>query len=318
MMGRRVTGPSDYELLAVSYMSGDNLRELLAPLPEQVPLVVVDNAQNRDRVRELVSARPHGRYIDSGGGKGFAKAANMGARTSGYDYIVFVNPDSRPQAAVIEALVEQLRSDPGLGAVAATLVHPGGGTEIGVGGWEPSVARAAVQALGVHKRFSRLGIWAQPKAGEEVSLDWLSGGCMAVRRQTFLDLGCFDERYFVYNEDMTFGRSLRLGGYRQELRTDLLVPHAAGSSGGSTNMARLRGASFVDYVRRHNSPVAAQTMRLLLVFGTLARVVQRTLQGDRARAAMFLSYATGLVFGTGVLPGVPEVAASAQNSDQQT
>lgn len=206
-------------------------------------------------------------------------AAELDARV-----IVFANPDSRPTVEVFDALVAQLRSGPGLGAVAALLVEPDGQVDIGVGGWEPSVPRAAVHAAGLHKCFRGCGLWARPEPGESIDLDWLNGGCMAVRRQTLLDLGGFDERYFVYNEDMTFGRTLREAGYRQELRTDLLVPHAAGSSGGgSTNMARLRGASMADYVRRYNSPAAALAIRLLLMLGTLLRIGQSAVKRDRPR-----------------------------------
>jgi N-acetylglucosaminyl-diphospho-decaprenol L-rhamnosyltransferase len=303
----------DFELIAVSYLSTENLQQLLAPLPEDVSIVVVDNARNTDGARQLVARRPHGRYVDSGGGKGYAKAANLGVRSSTYEYLIFVNPDSRPTIEVFDALVAQLRSDSRLGAVSALMVGSDDRAEIGVGGWEPSVIRAAVHAAGLHKRFPRWGLWARPEPGERIDLDWVSGACMAVRRQTLLDLGGFDERYFVYNEDMTFGRSLRQAGYRQELRTDLLVPHAAGSSGGdaagssgggSTNMARLRGASIVDYVRRYNSAGAALAIRLLLLIGTAVRIAQSAARRDAPRAAMFRSYAKGLIFGTGRLPGV--------------
>jgi N-acetylglucosaminyl-diphospho-decaprenol L-rhamnosyltransferase len=301
-----VVSNSDYELVAVSYHSGDNLRQLLGGLPDDIPVAIVDNARNADSVRELTEVRRNGRYVDSGGGKGYAKAANLGARTSTYDYLVFINPDSRPTAEVFGELVAELRGDPRLGAVSALLVEPSGRPEIGVGGWEPSISRAAVHAAGLHKLFPRRGIWARPKATEGIELDWLTGACMAVRRQTFLELGGFDERYFVYNEDMTFGRALRHSDYRQSLRTDLLVPHTGGGSGGSTNMARLRGASFVDYVRRHNSPFAAEMMRLSLLLGTWLRMCQRGLRRDRVGARMFWSYGVGLLCGTGILPSVPD------------
>lgn len=305
-----MTGGKDYELVAVSYLSAVNLRQLFAALPDDQPMVVVDNAQNADGVRELVQSRTGGRYVDSGGGKGYANAANLGIRTSQYNYVVFINPDSRPKVEIFDALVDQLRRESGLGAVAALMVGLDGESEIGVGGWEPSVKRAAVHAAGLHKRLPLEGIWARPNPGDQIALDWLSGACMAVRRQTLLDFGGYDERYFVYNEDMAFGRQLRQAGYRQQLRTDLIVPHAAGSSGGGlTSMARLRGASIVAYVRRYNAPLTAQVIRALLLIGTLLRIGQSLARRDKARVAMFRSYAKGLLLGRGQLPGVPEPTA---------
>ena len=72
-------------------------------------------------------------------------------------------------------------------------------------------------------------------------------------REPFLALGGFDERLFVYNEDMAYGRRLREAGLRQRLRTDVLIPHVGGGSGGArTRMFQMRGASMNDYVRDHN------------------------------------------------------------------
>jgi len=42
---------------------------------------------------------------------------------------------------------------------------------------------------------------------------------MALRRQTFLDFGCFDEDFYVYNDDVALGRQSRARGFHQRLRT---------------------------------------------------------------------------------------------------
>ena len=292
----------DFELVAVSYHSRRHLQQLLASLPGDVPVVIVDNARGADRVAELVADRPNGRYLDSGGGKGYAKASNMGVRTSTYEFVVFVNPDSRPTVDVFRTLIASLRDDPTLGSCSAVAVHDDGRPQLGVGGWEPTLRRVFVHSFGLHKLLPSSGIWAPPRVGEIVERDWLSGTCMAIRRDTFLRLGGWDERYFVYNEDMAFGRRLREAGLRQVIRGDVRVPHLSGSSGAaSTTMSRLRGAAMVTYLRQYHSAGAVALMRGLLLTGYLLRVVQRALTWRWQQAVEFLAYIRGLSFGGGDL-----------------
>lgn len=297
-----MTNSYDFELVLVSYHSRQHLERLLAGLPADLPLVIVDNALGADRVNELMTGHPCWRYLDSGGGKGYAKAANLGVQTSTYEFIIFGNPDSRPTVDVFQALVDQLRNDPQVGSCSAAAMDGDGRPELGVGGWEPSVPRVLVHAFGLHKLLPAAGIWGPPPLGEVVERDWLSGTCMAVRRDTFLSLGGWDERYFVYNEDMAFGRKLREAGLRQLIRGDLHVPHSGGGSGaGSVYMSRLRGAAMASYLREYHNAAVAAVMRGLLVVGYLIRVLQRMLIGRRTQAADFLAYVRGLLFGRGHL-----------------
>jgi N-acetylglucosaminyl-diphospho-decaprenol L-rhamnosyltransferase len=290
----------DFELVTVSYHSRRHLEQLLASLPGDVPVVIVDNARGADRVAELVADRPNGRYLDSGGDKGYARAANLGVRTSTYEAIVFVNPDTRPTVDVFRTLTASLQDDPTIGSCSAVAVHTDGRPQLGVGGWEPTLSRVFAHSFGFHKLLPSAGIWAPPRVGEIVERDWLSGTCMAIRRNTFLRLGGWDERYFVYNEDMAFGRKLREAGLRQVIRGDIQVTHLSGGSGAaSSTMSRLRGAAMVTYLRQYHSAGAVALMRGLLLTGYLLRVVQRALTGRWRQAGEFLAYIRGLSLGRG-------------------
>jgi GT2 family glycosyltransferase len=214
---------------------------------------------------------------------------------------VFGNPDSRPTPEVFGILVAQLRDDPTIGSCSAIALHDGQ-PQLGVGGWEPSLGRVFVHSFGLHKLFPAAGIWAPPRVGEIVERDWLSATCMAIRRATFLRLGGWDERYFVYSEDMAFGRKLREAGLRQVIRGDVQVPHlSGGSGGGSAYMSRLRGAAMSFYLREYHHASTVALMRTLLVTGTLLRAGQRVLTLRWKQAGDFLAYVRGLLFGRGDL-----------------
>jgi N-acetylglucosaminyl-diphospho-decaprenol L-rhamnosyltransferase len=292
-----------YELVIVSYRSRPQIEGLLAGLPADLPLVIVDNAGDQDGLTALISDRPNARYLD-GGGNGFAKAANLGARTTRHEYVIFVNPDCRPSEQNLDALIATLVASPTLASSAATMTTADGDVEIGTGGWEPTLRRAVVHAIGLHKLLPEAGLFARPRPYLPVTVEWTTGACMAVRLSTFIGLGCFDERFYVYNEDVAFGRSAREKGLVQALRTDILVPHAAGGSGApSSEMMRLRGASMARYVSQHNPPQIAYLIRISLALGYLTRVAEQLLARNRPRAREHFSYVLGVLTGRATVAG---------------
>ncbi len=297
------TAARDVELVVVAYRSREQVTQMLAGLPADLPLVVVDNSDGADGLADVVLARPGGRYL-AGGGVGFARAANMGARSSAAEHLVFVNPDTRPTEEDIARLVEDVATDPRCSASAGVLIEPDGRAQIGVGGWEPTLRRVAVHALGLHKVWPRSGVFARPELDRPATVDWVSGGCMAVRRQVFLDLGCFDEDFFVYNEDVAFGRASRERGLHQVLRTDVAIHGSSGGSGApSLEMMRLRGANMRRYLHKHHRAASAAPMVACLVAGYAVRALERVLRGDRRQAREHWAYATGAFTGRAMVGG---------------
>jgi N-acetylglucosaminyl-diphospho-decaprenol L-rhamnosyltransferase len=296
-------GRRDVELVVVAYRSRAQVEQMLAGLPTDLPLVVVDNSDGSDGLADVVRARPAGRYLE-GGGVGFARAANKGARSSSAEFLVFLNPDTRPTAEVIDTLVADVATDPRCAASGGVLVEDDGRPQLGVGGWEPTVFRAAVHAAGLHKLAPQRGIFARPTVGEPLEVDWISGPCMAVRRQTFLELGCFDESFYVYNEDMAFGRTVREHGLHERLRTDVPVRGSSGGSGApSLEMMRLRGASMRRYVSGHHSLPVALAIAGLIGLGYVVRAVEHTALRKRQRAREHWAYAMGAFTGRATVGG---------------
>jgi GT2 family glycosyltransferase len=117
---------------------------------------------------------------------------------------------------------------------------------------------------------------------------------MALHRQRFLDLGGFDERFYVYSEDVAFGRAVRLSTLHQKLRTDIAVSHASGGSGApSLEMMRLRGASIARYLRHNKSPLPARGLAAIVGMGYLVRALAQAVTGRRQRSREHLEYAKG-------------------------
>ncbi len=151
--------------------------------------------------------------------KGFSANHNQAfARSSGQLFCV-MNPDIRLDSEVFSALHACLQNL--AVGIAAPLVMNEQGTMEDSARHFPTPLKIFCKALG--------GCWGSDYAveGKTVFPDWVAGMCMLFRREVFEKLGGFDERYFLYYEDVDMCVRLRLQGYQVALCPDASVVHYA-------------------------------------------------------------------------------------------
>ena len=100
------------------------------------------------------------------------------------------------------------------------------------------------------------GAWARRYAASlvavERTVDWVSGACLLVRREAALEAGLFDERFFLYEEDVDFCASLRARGGRILFTPAVEVVHLRGRSAGASDAAaRHYDRSHLAFYRKH-------------------------------------------------------------------
>lgn len=176
------------------------------------------------------------------GNPGFAAAANQGAARGDAPWILFLNPDCFPSAGDVEELLARARALPGAAAVGPCLRGPDG-----------VAARAGgVDLAGLARWLERVG----PSRGL-TEVDWVAGTCLLVRREAWQQVGGFDERYFLYCEDVDLCRRLRRRGWRVAVAGSVGVTHLGGASfpDEPTRRAEYRRARRL-YLRRHGGPLA--------------------------------------------------------------
>ena len=216
----------DARVVIVNHRSGDRLGRLLDVLArEAAEVVVVDNdsGDGSDRAAEAMAAsNEQVRLIRLLTNTGFSAGANDGARGASTDWLVFVNPDVHAKPGDLPAL---LASTPG-GVVAPVQTDERGTPRLESAGFDPSLPRFVVWALLPSRMHGRLGPWiAAPSDQQDMTVDWVSGAMLAIRRDLFERLGGFDERYFLYVEDVDLGRRAREAGAPVTLRGRVRVYH---------------------------------------------------------------------------------------------
>jgi N-acetylglucosaminyl-diphospho-decaprenol L-rhamnosyltransferase len=183
---------------------GATLEALAGQLRVEDELVVVDNASSDRTIAAAEAAAPEARIVESGGNAGFAAGCQLGARASRAPLLFFLNPDAVPAAGCVDALRACAADRPAWGAWQALVtledgrhVNTSGNLVHWLGfGW----------AAGLGEPLDQAG--SSPR-----EVGFASGAAMVVRRCAWDAAGGFDERYFMYGEDLDLSLRLRLAGW---------------------------------------------------------------------------------------------------------
>jgi N-acetylglucosaminyl-diphospho-decaprenol L-rhamnosyltransferase len=210
---------SDTPRLAIVVVAYDSADDLAASLPrvraqmaEGDELVVVDNASS-DATAERAGA--WAQVVRSERNRGFAGGCRLGADATTAPLVLFLNPDAVPAAGCLDALRAAAADHPDWGAWQATVTMDGGATV--------NTAGNVVHFLGI----GWAGGYGRPAAsvGGDRECGFPSGAALVVRREAWDALDGFDERYFMYGEDLDLGLRLWLGGWRCGVATAAVVEH---------------------------------------------------------------------------------------------
>ena len=192
---------------------------------DTLELIVVDNASSDgspDYLRALGARDPRVRLLRNERNLGFSGPNNQGVSASRGAFIATLNNDAPPEPGWLAALLDVARSDPAAGSVASRMVFahaPGIVQSAGI-----SIDRAAI-AWDRH-----VGRSVAESDGAVTEVFGASAGAALYRREMLDRLGGFDERFFLYLEDVDLAWRARLAGWRALHAPQAVVRHAHSAS----------------------------------------------------------------------------------------
>jgi GT2 family glycosyltransferase len=193
-------------------------------------VIVVDNGSSTDPTPIAEQHYPGVKVVRTGRNLGFSAGNNAGARAATGDYVVFLNDDTRVDAAWLDELVgvaERRRA----GCVGALMVDWSG---------------ARIDFAGGLVNFEGRGFathYDEPVAAVEPVEEpvlFACGGAVLFRRDVFASAGGWDEPTFAYYEDVEFGWRLWLLGHEVWLAPKAIVYHKHHGTSGAGDAARIR------------------------------------------------------------------------------
>jgi N-acetylglucosaminyl-diphospho-decaprenol L-rhamnosyltransferase len=249
--------------------------------------VVVDNG-SRDGTVSFVRGRfPEVRVVESEN-LGLAAGWNRGIAALDTDLVLILNADAWLVPGALAALVSAAGRHPRAGVVVPRLENVDGSLQRSVRGF-PTAWRIATEYLYLRKLAPRSQVLnAFYAAGfahdEERRVDWAMGACMLVRRDALRDAGGFDERYFLFSEEVDWIRRAADAGWECVFTPGARCVHVGGASHGG-RLFRENVEGQLRYLALHEGRGAAERARRVMRVGTLFRsVIQRGETGEQARA----------------------------------
>ena len=188
-------------------------------LGSEFELVLVDNASPDDTGELLNAWEDRATVVRNETNVNFSGGCNAGARAASGDILVFLNNDMEFVPDAIESVAHTAAQD-GVGAAGARLLFPNGTVQHAGVVWVANDQGPAMPQHVFHHEAGDL-----PAATAVVDLDAVTGACLAIRRDLFLELGGFDEAYVNGLEDIDLCLRLRSRGLRVVFRGDICLVH---------------------------------------------------------------------------------------------
>ena len=223
------------DIVIVNWNSGDQLRECLASLARTAPrdilgqVMVIDNASSDNSLVNIEKISLPMRVIRNRENRGFAAACNQGAAAASADFILFLNPDTKltSDALFVPLTLLSKPDQAGVGICGIQLLDEQGRVARSCSRL-PTPGILIAQSLGLNRILSS---WFPSQAmtewdhGSTRTLDQVIGAFFLVRREVFESLGGFDERFYVYFEEVDFSLRARTAGWRTLYLADVQAYH---------------------------------------------------------------------------------------------
>jgi GT2 family glycosyltransferase len=303
------------DVAIVNWNSGKFLRQVLESLGKvredvyQLGCVaVVDNSSTDDSMMDLPTLGGRVSLDRAEENLGFARGCNRGARKGSGDYILFLNPDTLLPNGAISTCVTfmEMRANNQVGICGVRLVDELGNSAVCAARF-PNLYDFASKALGLCELFpNRFPPYVLP-AGEPLQsgfVDQIIGAFFFVRRSVFAQCGGFDERFFLYFEELDFSLRARALGQLSFFLAEEKVFHKGGVSSEQVKDLRLAYSwrSRIAYGAKHFSTLELVGLILITTLvEPVTRIARALLICRFSEAAHTIKAWSYLLFGT---PGV--------------
>ena len=221
-------------IIIVNYRSWKRLSACLHSIEQQgvqdLEVIVVDNFSNDGQGESFAAQFPKVKWIMQSINGGFAQACNRGAAEATGKWLLFLNPDTLLNTPVLQSLLERAEQETEWKLIgirqlndAGKDTHPHG---VFLKWWNVWPPFRSLERLIMGRASSKQYLSTAPITFP----DWISGAFVLIRKNDFQELGGWDERFWMYYEDMDLSRRAADKGWKRVMYNELVCVHSHGGS----------------------------------------------------------------------------------------
>ncbi len=216
-------------------------------------VILVNNTP--DDCKGLTLVIPGTKLINCGKNLGFAAGVNQGIRLALKDksitHVFLLNNDLTIEFGSFAQLLLTYNRFPQAGIVTPVLRHAGGYD------WGGKYNRWT--GMVKHKNWDN-----KPKTTQTVA--HVAGAAMLISREVIANIGDFDERFFLYFEDLDFCLRAKQAGFTIHINPDVVASHTISASTNSYTRTKYQWMSHLKFVTKHLFKLAYPTAYLYDIF----------------------------------------------------
>lgn len=214
-------------IIIVNYKSDHILEKCIASFLKSLnnidfEIIVVNN-DNSD-ISFLKNISNNIKIINNESNLGFGAGANRGAKIAKGEILFFLNPDSHFFSGNIQDILNHFREKPKAALLGCQILTEQKKVQKWSAGKEISLWNLILNNLGLTQDRR---IWQSKKP---IIAEWVTGTAVFAKKESFQEIGGFDEKFFMYFEDMDLSRRMRLAGKEVWHFPSFSVIHSGGKS----------------------------------------------------------------------------------------
>jgi GT2 family glycosyltransferase len=237
-----------------------------------IEAIIIDNDSQDDSVaaigEEIKKYNWHNmQVIANSSNAGFGAGCNLGARSAKGKYLLFLNNDTVVEDAGLLKMARYCEDHPEVSLLGGQLSNPDGSSQSSSGNfytfWNALLLLLGGQRFGV--------VDGSPKKIQKV--DWIKGGLFMIRKDVFERLHGFDEKIFMYTEDMELCYRANLAGKGVYFYPDVKVVHKEhGSASRSFAIVHIYKGLLYFY-KKHRSPFEYGLLKVVMQGKAIVAIV---------------------------------------------
>lgn len=272
-------------VVIISYNSAGFLRFCLRSLFSalagiQHEVILVDNNSSDKSIVLVQKEFPSVMIIGNKENLGYAKANNQGIQRAIGEYILLLNPDTVIEPQSISKMIRYADTHQNIGILGCRVTNPGARLQWDSCGHFLTPWMLFLKETGLEKIFPRSHFFGKRlrrywSRNTTQQIDWVSGVCMLLRKQTIDDIGLLDERFFAYLEDVDICRRAVQQAWTVSFLHDATIFHNLSTSWKSQSLRQLYISltSEREYLKKHYGLIGVFLFGLFHFLGSFLKCI---------------------------------------------